>query len=259
MRIPLTLANSLLLLLAACLPGDKSAPPASSRPSTGGPIVVITGANRGLGLEFATQLHGRGATIIATARKPEKAKALHKLGVEIVKLDVTSDEDVSGLAKAIGDRHVDMLINNAGIMNGAGQISKIEPQQVSRMLDVNVIGPMRVTQALLPALMRGETRRIVNISSMLGSINRNGSGSFLGYRESKAALNMFTKSIAMELQDEGFTCIAMSPGWVRTDLGGSDANLSPEESISSMLVVIDSLTPDSTGGFFNYNGEQIEW
>jgi NAD(P)-dependent dehydrogenase (short-subunit alcohol dehydrogenase family) len=221
--IRVVVALSIVSIVAALLirfnpfaaPKTVKLPAPSAHPATN-QTVVITGANRGLGLAFARQLHVDGATVIATARHPEKAKALHELGVEVIKLDVTKDEDVAGLAAAIGDRSVDMLINNAGITGTwVSQIDKIDPQGVAKVLDVNLIGPMRVTKALLPALRRGTTRRIVNISSWLGSLTRatKGGGSY-GYRESKAALNMFTKAISIELRDESFTCIAMNPGAV---------------------------------------------
>ena len=118
---------------------------------------------------------------------------------------------------------------------------------------------MRVTKALLPALRRGDRKTVVNISSQLGSIERNGGGGYYGYRESKAALNMFTRSIAGELASDGFICIAMSPGWVRTDMGGPQAPLSPEQSIRGMLTVIDGLTPAKSGHFWNHDGEELPW
>ncbi len=254
-----TIASGFLMMLAACRPGDKSEMPTPSSQPSGGPVVVVTGANRGIGLEFTRQLQASGATVIATARKPEKARDLHKLGVEVIKLDVTVPEDIIGLVDVIGDRHIDMLINNAGIMGKGGeQIGKMNFDRVEQLLAVNTIGPMRVTQALLPALMRGQTRRIINISSVLGSIERNGGG-YYGYRESKAALNRFTKTISNELRSENFTCIALSPGWVRTDLGGSGADLSPEESITGMLKVFDTLTPEVSGSFYHYDGSSIDW
>ena len=128
-----------------------------------------------------------------------------------------------------------------------------------RTLDVNVIGPMRVTQALLPNLRLGEDKKIINITSNLGSIADNTTGRFYGYRESKAALNMFTRSLAAELEDEGFICIVMNPGWVRTDMGGPNAPLQATESIHGMRAVIERLTPADTGTFWSYKGTQMPW
>jgi len=123
---------------------------------------------------------------------------------------------------------------------------------------VNTIGPLLVTQALMPNLRRGERKRIVNITSQLGSIGMN-SGGFYGYRESKAALNMFTKTLATELGRDGFICLAIHPGWVRTDMGGPNANLSPEESVSAMRAVIGNLTSDDNGSYRGYNGDPVAW
>lgn len=114
---------------------------------------------------------------------------------------------------------------------------------IERVLAVNTIGPVRVTRALLPNLRAGEGKQIVHISSGLGSIEENTSGGYYGYRESKAALNMFNRSLAANLKDEGFTCVVMSPGWVRTDMGRPEANLSPEESITGMMKVIGGFSP----------------
>ncbi|MCA9289643.1 MAG: SDR family oxidoreductase [Phycisphaerales bacterium] len=224
-----------------------------------GRTVLITGANRGLGLEFAKQLHERGAVVIATARAPEAATELKALGVRVEALDVADDASVAALVKRIGEGSIDILINNAGVSGGLGRLEQVDGAAVDRVMQVNLLGPMRVTRALLPALRRGDRKLVVNISSKLGSIGLNEGGGYYAYRESKAALNMFTRSIAAELKADGFTCIAMSPGWVRTDMGGPQANLSPEESITGMLGVIDDLGPDGTGRFYHYDGEPIPW
>ena len=229
---------------------------AQTRP---GPTVVITGANRGLGLEFARQFSAAGYQVIGTARRPEAADELRSLGVRIVKLDVVDSESVKQFAAALGDGPVDILINNAGIGGRALSIDELDVDAVDSFFQVNCLGPMRVTQAVLPALRRGERKLVVNITSLLGSIERNTRGGYYGYRESKAALNMFTRTLALELQPEGFTCIVMNPGWVRTDMGGPNARLSPQESIGAMITVIDRLTPQDTGSFFSHGGERVPW
>src|SRR6185436_18119114 len=119
--------------------------------------------------------------------------------------------------------------------------------------------PVRVTQALLPNLRLGHGKSIVDITSSLGSISLDQQGGFYGYRESKAALDMFTRSVAAELAPEGFLCIAMDPGWVKTDMGGPDAQLTPEQSISGMRKVIDGLKPDDTGKFLSHDGSNVPW
>ena len=231
--------------------------PAPAQTDWSGKTVVVTGANRGLGLEFARQLHEAGANVIGTARRPEAADELNALGVRVEQLDVTDPESVAALKAAIGDAPVDALLNNAGIFPSRGGIESATPEDYARVYDVNVIGPLRVTQALLPNLRAGERKLIMNMSSGLGSIAGNGRGSSAGYRESKSALNMMTKSMAAEF--EGFICIAMSPGWVRTDMGGPNANLSPEESVGGMLAVLAAATTADSGRYLDYKGDELDW
>jgi NAD(P)-dependent dehydrogenase (short-subunit alcohol dehydrogenase family) len=221
--------------------------------------VLITGANRGLGLEFAKQYAEAGWTVIGTARKPEEAKELRATGATVLALDVTSDADVARLVKDLGGRAIDLLINNAGISSRTTTLDDIDIENMKRVLDVNLVGPMRTTVALLPNLRAGNGKTIVSISSGLGSIEGNRDGHYFGYRESKAGLNMFMRSVAAELRPEGFTCIAMSPGWVRTDMGGPSATLAPEESITAMRSVIAGLTPEKSGQFLRHTGETIPW
>jgi NAD(P)-dependent dehydrogenase (short-subunit alcohol dehydrogenase family) len=220
---------------------------------------LITGANRGLGLEFARQYSAAGWRVIGTARRPDAATDLNALEVRVMRLDVTDQESVDRLANDLGDEAIDLLINNAGIFPMAATLPEIDFDNITRTLAVNTIGPMRVTRALLPNLRRGGAKKIVNITSNLGSIAGNTDGRFYGYRESKAALNMFTRSLAAELRDDGFTCIVMNPGWVQTDMGGANAPLQPPESISGMRAVIDRLTPADTGTFWTHEGKQMAW
>lgn len=225
-----------------------------------GMTVLVTGANRGLGLEFAKQLSAGGAEVFGTARKPEEASDLAKTGAQVVALDVTDEDSVASLAKRFAERPLDLLINNAGISSRAARKEgEIQFDKLAQVLDVNLLGPMRVSHALLPALERGEGKRIVNISSRLGSIELNAGGGFTGYRESKAGLNMFSRSLARELAPKGIHCLALSPGWVRTDMGGTDAPLSPEESIRGMLEVIAELDAESSGEYRQWDGETLPW
>jgi NAD(P)-dependent dehydrogenase (short-subunit alcohol dehydrogenase family) len=155
---------------------------------------------------------------------------------------------------------IDLLINNAGMANRDGMsFETLSFDSVEQVLAVNAIGPMRVTRALLPNLRLGTTRQIVHISSGLGSIEENTGGGYYGYRESKAALIMFNRSLAADLEKEGFTCVVMSPGWVRTDMGGPEANLSPEESVTGMRKVIAALTPAASGTFQSWDGTIRAW
>lgn len=223
------------------------------------PTVLITGANRGLGLEFARQYHEAGFNVIATARKPDKAEELNSIGVQVEQLDVADADSVASLAKRLGDTPIDILINNAGIGGAPKSISEADIKAIEHIIAVNTLGPIRVTQALISNLRKGEQKLIINISSMMGSIERNSRGIGYGYRESKAALNMFTKSLSNELKGEGFRCIVMSPGWVKTDMGGPNARLTPQESIRGMIDVINSLSAEDSGQFFNHAGEKLPW
>jgi NAD(P)-dependent dehydrogenase (short-subunit alcohol dehydrogenase family) len=226
--------------------------------------VLITGANRGIGFEFAKEYHAAGWRVIGTARDPEAAKELRALGddVRIVSLDVTDGASVAAMAKTLEGQPIDLLINNAGVgvgLQGGPGLDDLKIDEFERVLRVNTIGPVRVTQALLPNLRQGKRKTIVGISSLLGSITSNSQGGFYGYRESKAALQMFMRSVAAELKPEGFTCIALIPGWVRTEMGGPDATLTPEESVTGMRRVLDRLTPEDTGKFLGYDGKRVPW
>jgi NAD(P)-dependent dehydrogenase (short-subunit alcohol dehydrogenase family) len=247
-----------LLLAAAVFLGvqtDSRADDSAMKPRT----VLITGANRGLGLEFARQYKDAGWHVIGTARDPQDARELDELGVRVMQLDVASQDSVEALAVALGDEPIDLLINNAGIFPRVGKLDEIDFDDYNRTLVVNTIGPVRVTRALLPNLRGGELKMIAGLSSNLGSIAENERGNFYGYRESKAALNMFTKTLAAELGPEGFTCIVLTPGWVQTDMGGPNAALTPAESIAGMKAVLDRLTPADNGTFWSYNGSQVPW
>lgn len=221
-------------------------------------VVLITGANRGLGLEFATQYAADGWQVIGTARKPGDADALEATGAKVLQLDVTDADSIAALAAALDGTAIDLLINNAGIFPRESKLENVDFDDYAAMLAVNTIGPARVTQALLPNLRAGDGKKIVNITSRLGSIEYN-SGGFYGYRESKAALNMFTKTLAAELGGEGFICLAIHPGWVATDMGGPNATLTPPQSVAGMREVIGSLSDADNGSYRSYAGDAVPW
>jgi len=248
--------TGIVVIAIACV-AIAQTEPAAETPAA--PTVVITGANRGLGLAFARRLSADGYRVIGTARRPDAADELRSLGVRVEQLDVTDAASVRRLAEAIGDAPVDILINNAGIGSRARALEDFDVDDAERIMQVNYLGPMRVTQALLPALRKGDRKLIVNITSTYGSIERNTRGGAYGYRESKAALNMFTRSLAAELKPHGFTCIALSPGWVKTDMGGPNARLTPDESIDAMIKVIESLSAEHSGSFLNHAGDAVPW
>jgi NAD(P)-dependent dehydrogenase (short-subunit alcohol dehydrogenase family) len=221
--------------------------------------VLITGANRGIGLEMARQLEARGMNVIGTARKPAEAEALKAAGARVEQLDVTDAQSIAALARTLKGVKIDMLVNNAGIAGHiAGSFEETDFAQIDQTFAVNTLGPMRVTQALLPNLEAGQHKTVIHISSRMGSIAQN-SGGYYGYRASKTALNMMNSSLALELGPRGFTCVVMHPGWVKTDMGGEGADITPEESVKGLLDVFAGLTPEDNGKFYNYQGQEIPW
>jgi NAD(P)-dependent dehydrogenase (short-subunit alcohol dehydrogenase family) len=220
---------------------------------------LVTGANRGIGLELARQLSARGDRVIATARKPVTARPLANLDVHIQKLDVADPRSVAELGQRLEGVPIDVLLHNAGIGTAGPRIDRVDPDDVAQAFRVNALGPLRVTQALLPGLRAGRRKTIVGITSGLGSISENTSGSWSAYRISKAALNQLFRTLAAELRTQGFICALISPGWVQTDMGGSGATLTPRESVAAMLRVLDSLAPDDNGQFFDHRGRRVAW
>ena len=254
-----TLLPIVLVLGAFALASGPLAQQAATPTSAAKGTVLITGANRGIGLALAKEFKSKGYDVIGTARTPDEAKDLKDTGATVMQLDVTDVKSIQALATALKDRKIDILVNNAGISGKSGSIATIDIDALEKTLMVNVLGPMRVTQALLPNVKAGSRKTIVNITSILGSISNNTGGSYYGYRESKAALNMFTRSIAAELKGDGFTCIAMHPGWVRTDMGGPNATLSPEDSASGIVKVVEGLKQADSGGYVQWDGKKLEW
>ena len=223
---------------------------------------VVTGANRGIGLEFVKQLTERGEEVDAAARDPDDAaelRALVRPGVRlsIHRLDVVDDVSVHTFAEALPPGPVDVLVNNAGVSGVKGG-EPIDPADILRVFDVNAVGTLRVVRALLPRLRAGKTRKIVNLTSHLGSI-ADASGGRYAYRLSKAALNMATRLLAEDLRGEGFLTVALHPGWVQTRMGGSAAPVPPEQSIRGMLRIVDGLKPEQSGRVFDFQGRELPW
>jgi NAD(P)-dependent dehydrogenase (short-subunit alcohol dehydrogenase family) len=222
---------------------------------------VVTGANRGIGLELTRQLLARGDQVEAGAREPSRAEALSQLAatadgrLRVHGLDIADDASVRSFALAVGALPLQLLINNAGVMGQRGApLADLDIDSVVRTFSVNAVGPLRVTQALLPALRAGKAK-VVNITSTMGSIADNRSGGSMDYRLSKAALNMLSRNLAHELAPDGITVISLHPGWVQTDMGGTRAPLPVEAAVRALLLVIDRLRPEDSGGFFNQRGQ----
>lgn len=219
---------------------------------------VITGANRGIGLELVRQLLARGEEVVAGAREPAKSSELEKLiqasgsDGQIFTCDVSDDASVSAFAQGIGQTPVDVLVNNAGVYGKMQSLEDLDLDDVKRSFDVNALGPVRVTRALLPNILRSKRRTVVQVTSGMGSISDNTSGGAYGYRMAKAALNMANKSMSIDYQSKGLVAVVMNPGWVRTDMGGAGAPLHVEVAVRHMLETIDAITPDDNGKFLNY-------
>lgn len=227
--------------------------------------VLISGANRGLGLEFVRQYAADGWKVYAACRDPRKAAELGRLAagngrIEVLSMDVANGASVAAAAGRIAGAPIDLLVNNAGVGSPKGQkLGSLDYAAWARVLDINTLGPVRVTEAFLPNLERGGGKKVVTITSKMGSIDDNGSGGSYAYRTSKAAVNMAVKSLSIDLAPRGITCIVVHPGWVRTDMGGPSGLISPEESISGIRRLVARLTPADAGRFFNYDGKPIAW
>ncbi len=227
--------------------------------------IVITGANRGIGLEFVRRYLARGDHVDAGVRHPESASELSALAassggrLRIFACDVADEASVKAFAEGIGDTPVDMLINNAGIFGARDGFDNVDFANMARLFETNTVGALRVSRALMAHLKRGSTRKIVNMSSNLGSIGDNTSGGFYGYRASKAALNIASKSMALNLKGDGFTVLVLHPGWVQTDMGGPSAPTTVEKSVAGMIQQIDSRGIADSGTFFDFTGKTIPW
>lgn len=232
--------------------------------------VVITGANRGLGLELARQCAARGDHVWGGCRSPESADALRALDrVNALRLDVADGSSIAAFAEGVSRRidHVDLLINNAGANAAAfggdrshSGVLELHPGLFRAQMEVNAIGPMMLTRALVPMLRAAPRAVIVNVSSQLGSLALGARmRGDIGYNASKAALNMITVALAGELGPEGFVAVAVHPGWVRTDMGGHEAPLTAEASAAAILETVSSLTTADNGRFLTWTGEPHPW
>ena len=228
---------------------------------------VVTGANRGIGLELVRQLLARGDTVEACVRDPDSAEDLHALTspqLAIHRVDVTDPASVTALATALGEGSIDVLLNVGGVYGGPAQslaqmAEDLALFDVFSTYDVNATGPLRMSLALLPHLRRGTGKRIAHITSGMGSIADNTSGGYYAYRMSKAALNMMSKSLAVDLRDEGILSFVINPGWVQTRMGGGNAPTPVSDSAAGILARVDHATPDDSGEFLEWKGGRLAW
>jgi len=225
------------------------------------PTVLITGANRGIGLELAKQYAGDGWSVIATARDPKNADGLNALKgeIRIEALEVTDAKQVQALAKALKGTAIDVLLNNAGMLTGYESFGDTDAESWLQTLHVNSIAPLKLTEALAEHVAASQQKKVASITSGMGSIGSHASSGAYAYRSSKAALNMVMVTAANELRARGISVAVISPGWVKTDMGGANATLDVKESAAGIRKVIDKLNVGISGQFFNYSGENLPW
>ena len=218
------------------------------------PRILITGANRGLGLEFARQYSAEGWDVVATAR--ETSPELDALGIRVESLDMSDLEAVAGFGQRLDA--LDLLIANAGTYGPKQCDSAGDALGWGETFTVNTIAPYLLARSVLP-LVEQSRGKLIAISSKMGSIDDNGSGGYLAYRTSKTALNSAWHNLALDVRRSGVIAAVLHPGWVKTRMGGSSAPLKPEQSVAGMRRVIEQLGSDGSGGFFNYDGAEIPW
>jgi NAD(P)-dependent dehydrogenase (short-subunit alcohol dehydrogenase family) len=237
------------------------------------PTVLITGANRGLGLEFALQYAADGWRVHACCRNPSTASDLAELAgsakgqVVVHRLDPGDFSAVDALADELSSEPIDLLLNNAGSYTQGGYAAA-RPEQAlgnsdfedwQNVFRINVFAPMKMAEAFVDHLASAEQGKLVTISSNMGSIGLNDSGGSYGYRSSKAAVNCVMRSLSLDLAEKGIIVALLHPGWVSTDMGGPDADITPQVSVSGMRRVIGSLQPEQSGCFKSYQGKSLPW
>jgi NAD(P)-dependent dehydrogenase (short-subunit alcohol dehydrogenase family) len=225
------------------------------------PTVMITGAARGLGLEFTKLYAARGWKILACARKPDGLKDV-KGDVQHHPLEVTDYAAVKALARKLEGEAIDILICNAGIGGSRGSpgqaLGAFDPAEGRRIFEINVVAPLMMAEAFAGHVMRSQQKKLIAVSSILGSFANNNGGRYF-YRASKAALNMEWNCLAMDLSAKGVTCVALHPGWVQTDMGGSAAPLTIDQSVPAMVKTIDGFTTAHNGRYIQYDGTELAW
>lgn len=229
--------------------------------------IFITGANRGIGLELARQCLQRGDRVFASCRQPGEAHELHALQTKypdtlhILQLNITNRAHIDTVAQLLAAEvdGLDILFNNAGISLSGEHVGNLNQDNLLKVLHTNSVGPIMVAQSLLDLLKAGQDAKIINVTSQLGSITRKKSGGRYSYDGSKAALNMFTRTLAYEVLSDGIITIVMHPGWVQTDMGGSGAPLRVEESAQGILQVTDRLKKKDVGRFLQWDGKELPW
>ena len=224
-------------------------------------VALITGANRGIGLAFCQLLTARGDEVIAVCRA--SSDELGRLAVQVGErlrviegVDVSHEEGAAHLVQSLGDRPIDLLINNAGIMASV-TLENLDIASIREQFEINAIAPLRITHALLGQL--SDHAKVAIVTSRMGSIDDNDSGGSYGYRMSKVAANMAGRSLSVDLKGRGIAVALLHPGWVRTDMTGGNGLIDAEQSASGLITIMDRLTLDQTGLFWHTNGEILPW
>ena len=227
--------------------------------------ILVTGTSRGIGLEFVKQFNKLGWNILACCRNPDQASELQALAsandnISLHPLDVSDEQSIQQLSQQLGDSPVDILLNNAGVYaSGSNQLGQIDKSTWLKAIETNTIGPLLMAQSFLENLENGKLKKIATVSSKVGSIDDNRSGGGYAYRSSKSAVNQVMKSLSIDLADRGIKVITLHPGWVKTDMGGPNALIDTQESVSGMIEVLKDFSDQQSGSFLNYDGSVIPW
>jgi NAD(P)-dependent dehydrogenase (short-subunit alcohol dehydrogenase family) len=252
--------NSFFKLVSVLLLGFVSVLSVNTYAADSKGTVFITGANRGIGLSLARNFTDAGFSVIGTARKPEQATELKETGARVEQLDVTDQASVDAMAQRMAETPIDILINNAGIKgDDYKDMASLDVENMEWVLNVNTLGPVRVMQALFPNVQSSERKMVVNISSTMGSIERNTWGCCAGYRASKSALNSINKTFAVDYAKQGVTFVVMHPGYVQTDMNEGQGNITPDQSAVGLMNVITGLDASDNGKFYDWQGNELPW
>ena len=225
--------------------------------------VLITGANRGIGLEFTQQYATDGWRVLACCRNPQSASALQSIAksntnIEILTLDVADFAQIDALALQLKNTSIDLLINNAGVYPSSS-FGDVDYDAFAEGFKINSMAPLKIAEAFVQHITRGQLKKIATLSSKMGSLDDNTSGDSYSYRCSKTAVNMVMKSLSVDLKPYGISVVTLHPGWVQTDMGGSNAMINTQTSVTGLRNVIADLNLQNTGRFIAYDGKQINW
>ncbi len=225
--------------------------------------LLITGTSRGIGLEFTKQYAEDGWHVLACCRAPERALALQHLAkthanIELINLDVADFAQIDAAAFQLKNHTIDVLINNAGVYPESS-LGDVDFNDWATAFKINSMAPLKMAEAFLPNIVKSQHKKIATLSSKMGSLDDNTSGGSYIYRSTKTAANMVMKSLALDVEQYGISVVTLHPGWVLTDMGGQNALINAQTSVSGLRKVISELSPENSGRFVAYNGQEIAW